>query len=195
MPSVNNDLTYSNLLAMQPGYYATSKVMQNIDTANAAELNNLNAGISNTNNNLCIYSCNNDTLTRWEKILKLINSNNNVVDSDSYRLSRILARIRGQGTFTAAFLQNVAKSFENSEVDVIEDNANYAFTVKFVGQKGVPPNLDDLKSVIEELKPAHLAVNYVFMYLIFSEYDSYNNTWSKWDSLNLTWDKFTTYKQ
>jgi len=192
LPSTNTDITANTLLAYQPDYYENSKVMQNIDNANSSELNTFNDKVTTVYNNLYVDTADSETLARIEKIFNLTVAPQ---DNINYRRSRIYSRLRGQGTFTVAFLQNVAESFENSEVDIIENNSNYTFTVKFVGQKGIPPNLDDLKDVIEELKPAHLAVDYVFMYLIWSEFDSYNNTWSKCDSLNLTWDEFTTYKQ
>lgn len=191
MPSTTG-LTTDTLLALQPDYYANSKVMHNIDNANATELNNLNNKITVVYNNLYLDSCDDNTLTRWEKILNL-DCDNNV--NANFRRSRIYSRLRGQGTFTVAFLQNVAESFENGEVDVIEDNANYAFTVKFVGVKGIPSNLDDLKAVIEELKPAHLAVNYIFAYMLWSEFDNYNKTFSQWDNLNLAWTQFEDYKE
>ncbi|MMZ67964.1 hypothetical protein D1872_306060 [compost metagenome] len=36
---------------------------------------------------------------------------------------------------------------------------------------GIPPNLDDLKEVIEEIKPAHMKVEYEFSYLLIRDID------------------------
>ncbi|MNE88949.1 hypothetical protein D3C80_1863070 [compost metagenome] len=36
---------------------------------------------------------------------------------------------------------------------------------------GIPPNLDDLKAVIEEIKPAHMQVEYEFSYLLIRDID------------------------
>jgi hypothetical protein len=72
-------------------------------------------------------------------------------------------------------MKNVSESFTNGEVDIIENNPAYSFTVKFVGSKGIPPNIDDLKAAIEEIKPAHLAVQYEFSYTLWSEVK--NITW------------------
>ncbi|MNN78327.1 hypothetical protein D3C81_1948730 [compost metagenome] len=36
---------------------------------------------------------------------------------------------------------------------------------------GIPPNLDDLKAVIEEIKPAHMKVEYEFSYLLIRDID------------------------
>lgn len=180
------------LLAYKPSYYKDSVVMQNIDNANANELILFNTAVTNSYNNCFIDTADSASLARVEEQLGLDVATNYDI---AYRRTRIYSRLKGQGTFTVAFLQNIAESFENGEVDIIENNANYAFSVKFVGTKGIPPNLDDLKAVIEELKPAHLGVIYEFTWLTWTEHDNYNKTWSQWDSLNLTWSAFETYKQ
>ncbi len=184
-------ITKDSLLSYQPDYYRNSDVMANINNTNAIELETLNTSIKDTGNQMLIDTAT-TSLFRWETNLGLSILNNY---ANEYRRSIILARLRGQGTTTVVMLKNVAESFENGEVDIIEDNANYSFTVKFVGQKGIPPNLNDLKKAIEELKPCHLGVNYIFAYLLWSEFDNYNKTWSQWDNLNLNWNTFETYKE
>lgn len=179
------------LLSYQPDYYKNSEVMANINNANAIELELLNLSIKDTSNQMLINTAT-TSLSRWEKVLGLDNANNYNTD---YRRTRILSKLKGQGTFTINFLKNIASSFENSDVEVLEDNANYTFSIKFIGTKGVPPNLDDLKVIIEELKPAHLGVNYIFTWLTWSEHDNYNKTWNVWDTLNLTWNMLETYKE
>ena len=84
--------------------------------------------------------------------------------SDEIRRGRILSRLRGTGTVTKDMIRNVANSFVNGEIDIIECPNDYTFIVKFVSQVGIPPNIIDLQTSIETLKPAHLAVEYVFLY-------------------------------
>ena len=62
-----------------------------------------------------------------------------------------------------------------------DDNANSRFVIRFVGTLGIPGNMADLKLTIEEIKPAHLAVEYEYIY----------NTWS--DISALTWQQATSY--
>jgi uncharacterized protein YmfQ (DUF2313 family) len=101
------------------------------------------------------------TLERWETEVGIEVKNNYDIE---FRKSRIRSKLRGKGTVTVNLMKNVAESFANGEVDIIENNPTYSFTVKFVGSKGIPPNLDDLKAAIEQIKPAHLAVLYEFKY-------------------------------
>lgn len=121
-------------------------------------------------------------LERWERALGL---EVEVEKPAEYRRSRICSKLRGQGTTTVAMIQNVAESFSNGKVDVIERPAEYRFDVKFTGTIGVPPNMDDLTAAIEEIKPAHLACDYVIIY----------RTWGAvkgltWDGAGVyTWDQ------
>lgn len=131
-------------------------------------------------------------LTYWEKAYGI---KTDITKSYSYRRSRILSKMRGQGTTTKAMIKNTAESFSNGEVDVIENNLQYTFTVKFIGARGIPPSLDDLKSAVEEIKPAHLDVVYLFTYLTWDELETYNKTWNEWDALNLTWNELELYRE
>lgn len=179
----------NTLLSYMPKYYKTSKVIDNLNTTNAVELNKFNSKLDSVLNQFFIDTAD-FTLERWEKGLNLdVNNNYNV----EYRRSRILSKLRGQGTITVKLIKEVAESYNNGIVDVIEDNPNCTFTIKFIDNKGIPPNLDDLKMAIEEIKPAHLAVSYEFTYLTWDEFDKYNKTWDEWDSLNLTWDMLEIY--
>lgn len=181
----------TTLFSYQPDYYKNSKVMDNINKTNVNELNLINDKLNDIKNQMFI-----DTVTtaldRWEYEFGLPVVNNYNLD---YRRTRIYSKKRGQGTFTVKFLKNLAESFENAEVDVIENNSNYCFEIKFIGIKGIPPNIEDLKSIIEQLKPAHLGVNYIFTFITWDEFDFYNKPWNEWDDKNLTWDEFETYKE
>lgn len=100
-------------------------------------------------------------LALWEGMLGLpVAAEKNV----NYRRSRILSKLRGAGTTTVELIENVASSFANGEVEVTEHNSEYYFDIKFIGTKGIPPNLEDLKAAIEEIKPAHLGVTYTIVY-------------------------------
>lgn len=94
-----------------------------------------------------------------------------------YRRSRIISKLRGQGTPTAELIRAVAASFANGEVEVIEHNDQYYFVVKFVSVLGVPPNIDDLTAAINEIKPAHF--NFVYEY-IFRQWGLFKTyTWGQ----------------
>lgn len=102
----------------------------------------------------------------------------------------ILAKKRGNGTVTKKMIKNTAKAFTNVEVDVIE-NKDYSFTVRFIGEKGIPKNLQDFKDMLEEIKPAHLAYNLEFTYTVWDFLKEKNLTWA--NASKKTWDELKVY--
>ena len=148
------------LLGYLPKYYKDSIVIDNLNNTNAAELTIFKSKLDSTLNQFFLSSAD-FTLERWEKEFGI--EVNNTLDID-FRRSRIKAKLRGQGTVTVTLIKNVAESFSNGLVDVIEDNTNYQFTIKFVSTLGIPPNMSDLQKAIEDIKPAHLKALYSFTY-------------------------------
>jgi hypothetical protein len=108
------------------------------------------------------------------------------------RRSLVKSKLRGSGKADAVQIKVVADAYTDGNVVV---SFNGHIVVRFTSQYGIPPNLDDLKSVLEEVKPAHLPIEYEFVYRTWDEQDSYGWTWDQLDSLNMTWDTFDSYRQ
>ncbi|MHC1683410.1 MAG: putative phage tail protein [Clostridiaceae bacterium] len=179
------------LFSYMPLYYRSSTLIENINNANAIELNNFDNKLDSVLNQFLIDSAD-FTLERWEKEFGLEVNNNYNVD---FRRSRIKSKLRGQGTVTIKLIKSVSESFSNGQVEIIEDNSNYQFTIKFTGTLGIPPNMEDLEKAIEEIKPAHLGFSFNYIYLTWDQFDSYNKTFDNWDSLNLSWDELQVYEE
>lgn len=111
-------------------------------------------------------------LSIWEKALGL---ETDVTKPYEYRRTRIMSKLRGAGTTTKKMIQNVAESFSNGQVEIIEYNEENRFVVKFVGQIGIPPNMNDLTAAIEEIKPAHLAYSFEYTYRTYGELTAYTH--------------------
>lgn len=108
-------------------------------------------------------------LNYWEKYLGLEVDINKPYE---FRRTRILSKLRGKGTATVKMIKNVAESFTNGSVDVIEHTSTYSFEVKFIDVLGAPPNIQDLQNAIDEIKPAHLSVIYSYRYLTIAHVQS-----------------------
>lgn len=163
------------LIDKLPSFYKQSDSVIDIQGSLEKERCILEENIKKLINDLFVITSEN--IERWEK---LVGIKSDVSKTLEFRKTNVIARIRGKGTTTVDLIKNVSISYSNGEVDVIEDNENYKFIVKFVGQKGVPTNLDDLKNAIDEIKPAHLEVEYQFTY----------NTWGM--IKHLTWNEAST---
>lgn len=130
-------------------------------------------------------------LDLWEQMLGLSSYAGKPVDQ---RRSRIISKLRGYGTVTVSLIKNVAESYVYGTVEVTEHPELYSFTVKFVDPRGIPPNLDDLKAAIEEIKPAHLALQYEFTCTVWGELNTWAKNWGDLNALGLTWDALMTWR-
>lgn len=164
----------SELMSYLPEYYRKSKVMGSIQDVNKIELDRIN----NKYNDL-VNQCNVNTATwgleLWEREYNIkINS----VMSYEERRAVINANMLSHGTCTINLIKQMANSFTGGDVEIREDVATYTFTIKFVGVKGIPKNLDYFSSVLDNIKPAHLNYKYEFTY----------NSWEYIQSKKYTWN-------
>lgn len=111
------------------------------------------------------------------------------------RRAVLIAKLRGQGTTTPAFIRNVAASFEYGEVSVDEASAPYTVRIIFESVIGIPPNMEDFIRTIEEVKPAHLVFEYVYRYNTWDMIEAFEKTWDEWEALDITFDGLMTYKE
>ena len=149
------------LIKLLPEYYDENVTMQTLQSILSKETDDLETGLSDTISE-CFASTASVLLSRYENLLGLTID---VTKENDYRRERICAKLAGTGTTTKEMI----------------DNANSRFVIRFVGTLGIPGNMADLKLTIEEIKPAHLAVEYEYIY----------NTWS--DISALTWQQATSY--
>lgn len=165
-----------NLINMLPPVYEQNQTMKELQNILSKETNSLATKLNETIDQ-CFVETSTNLLSRYERIYGL---EIDVSKSNEFRRERIKAKIRGQGTTTKEMIRDVASSYSNGEVEIVEDFNNYRFIVRFIGEKGIPANMSDLILTIEEIKPAHLEATYEFTY----------NTWNMISGL--TWDEAST---
>lgn len=149
-----------NLMKLLPPVYERNDTMKELQGILSDKINSLASDFDKTIDQ-CFVSTATDLLNRYEKIYGL---SVDITKSNQFRRERILAKAKGVGTVTKKMLEEVAASYSNGEVEVIENFKDYSFVIKFVGLKGIPANIADLTITIEEIKPAHLAVNFEYTY-------------------------------
>lgn len=127
--------------------------------------------------------------TRWEDL------GNGTEPSRQERRSKIISRLRGVGTVTPAMIKSVAESYSNGDVGIIVDHAKYTVTVRFIGELGIPVALDDIKRMLREIIPAHLAIKYEYTYMNFDQLTSYGFTFDSLTAKGLTFERLGSYSQ
>lgn len=155
----------SELLSYLPGYYSTSRIMGSMMDAQGGEMDLLYAALNETVDQFFVSTAT-WGLERWESELGISTDLTKPIEQ---RRAVVESKLRGAGSFTGRLVKNVAEAYDGGTVDVSFQPQEWSFTVKFVDTIGIPPNLEDLKAVIEEIKPAHLAVEYEFSYLLIRD--------------------------
>ena len=160
-----------NLMDLLPPVYEGNDTMEELQGLLTDRVNALIADLGGTVDE-CFIETASKLLSRYEKVYGITVD---VGKSDAFRREVIKAKIRGIGTVTKQLLIDTAASYSNGTVDVIEDPANYSFVVKFTGTFGVPANMDGLTKTIEEIKPAHLAFSFEYMYRTHGQLTGYTH--------------------
>ena len=177
-----------DLKSYKPSTIEDSNIFDQVYAAQSSEINKINTSIADIKNQLSVNTATWGLAPFYEKPLGIVTD---LSKSYDYRRSVIKAKMRGSGKFNNALVKAVCDSFTNGDVDVKFDGTIH---VTFINIYGIPPNMDDLKAAINDIKPAYLLLDYIFRYLIWDEFDNYNKTFDQWDGLNLTWDEFESYK-
>ena len=166
-----------DLMTYLPEFYENNITMKELQGILSQIITKFDDGRNEVLDN-CFISTASELLSRYEKIFGL---SIDISKNDEFRRERLKAKVRGNGTTTKQLIEQVASSFSNGEVEIIEDNEIYTFYVKFIGTLGVPGNIADLKLTIEEIKPAHLDFDFIY-------------TYNTWDNIGkLTWEQAKAY--
>lgn len=109
-----------------------------------------------------------DTLTWslpiYEKLLK-IKTNTSLSNAD--RGSFISAKWKMSGKSDLQLLQSVANSWKNGKIKV--EFIGGVIKLTFNGEYGVPTDITTLIQAINEVKPAHLPLEYIFAYILIKD--------------------------
>ncbi|MBE1305832.1 DUF2313 domain-containing protein [Clostridium botulinum] len=84
--------------------------------------------------------------------------------------SIISARWKSEGKADLNLLQAICNSWKNGNVKVSFTEGR--IVLKFVGEYGIPTDLDNLKKQINLSKPTHLPVEYLFAYLLLKDVEA-----------------------
>ena len=154
-----------NLIEMLASFYHNSDFVKAYMSSQSIEHNFIKESIDDLVNNLYVNTAT-WGLDYFEEKLGLETDK-----SKSYeeRRERIKAKKRGNGTTTIKMIKDTALAFDCGEIDIAEIYSDYMFKIKFISQKGRPRNLEDFKSAMDEIKPAHLAYILEFMYNTYQD--------------------------
>ena len=171
-----------------PGYYRKSKVMNDLIHSIENEFERLKSETTLTENQFFVILSDRG-IKNHEEDVGLVPDTSADIET---RRGRVLSKLRGTGTVTKTMKKNVAASFVNGDIEIIEYPSEYCFAVKFTSKTGVPYNIADIQAMIEEIKPAHLAVEYIFTYRLWQDILDEIQIWTT--AKNYSWEWMLTFE-
>ena len=170
-----------------PVYYRKSKVMNELFRSIESEYARLENEVKLTENQFFVILADKNIQSHEQDVGV---SPDDTADFETRR-GRVLSKLRGTGTVTKTMMKNVAASFVNGDIEITEYPSRYMFSVAFTSKQGIPYNLQDIKDMIEEIKPAHLAVEYIFTYRLWEDV---KNDLQNWTMVKpYTWEELLTF--
>ncbi|MFX4261047.1 putative phage tail protein [Pelotomaculum propionicicum] len=176
------------MLGCLPEYYKSSRVIKTISQVRGEEVDKLRQALDET---LEQFYINTSTwsLDDWEEELGLPLAPE---QPESQRRPKIKSRIRGKGTCTIKIAKEVAESYENGTVEVVENHPQYLVLIIFVDVFGIPPNMNDLMAALRAVVPAHLSIQYQYRWTLYGDIKTWGLTYG--DLKTLTYGGIKTYK-
>ena len=176
------------MLKKLPTYYQKSKVIRELFKSIELEFKSLSEETVLTENQFFVILSDRD-IAKHEQDVGLVPDT--AADLETRR-GRVMSKLRGTGTVTKTMMKNVAASFVNGDIEIIEYPSRYCFAVKFTSRTGIPYNIEDIKAMVEELKPAHLAVEYIFTYRLWQDV---LDTLSNWTTVkSYSWEQLLVFE-
>ena len=162
-----------------PHYYRKSKVVEDLYSVVQKILDKISDDISAEDLKLFITTT--TDFTQHEKNVGLTNIS---ADNETKR-ARVLARIRGGHVLTKKALKELIYIYDKTGCEIDEQFSKYTVTIAFTGRKGKPYNLDEINVAVDEVKPAHISIKYVFTKNTWADLADKLNTWG--NATSLTW--------
>ena len=160
--------------------------------AESVEFEHHDAALKDLESNMTLSGTTASMIDRREAEFGIVSNASKPIEQ---RRAALVAKFRGQGTTTKAFIKNVALSFEYGDIDIIDDEEPYTVHIIFESVMGVPPNMDDFIETLEAVKPAHIAFVYTYKYNTWDDFEAFHHTFDEWEAIHVTWDELMTYKE
>ncbi len=181
------------MLHYLPYYYQDSKKVHFIMKKEAQQLITIDDAINKLLDEFFITTATADVgLPYWEKVCGLNTDEN---ETEARRRQLIQLKLKRNTLTTASLRDTVAKYFElgSANVEIIEQFNTNIVRIILRGKKGQPSSFPQITHAVDEVIPAHLKVEYVFTYILWSDLDAYQLTYQTLDDEQITWDEFQIF--
>lgn len=150
--------TIVNLIFNLPVYYQHSKVLQIVLYPFNRELDHLSDKINALRRQMNV-STSDYAIEEYEKEYGVEKDVNLSIEE---RRNKIISKMKSTGTTTIEKIKSIVKTWTGENCQITEEYNDYSFTVKIKNAFQNIAKMDGAYEAIEEVKPAHLQVKYLF---------------------------------
>ena len=168
-----------------PSYYRKSTVVKDLYAVIQKILEKTDEDISAEDLRLFITTTDNFSLHEKDVVLPEISADNET------KRARVIARLQGNNLLTKAELERLILIYDKTGCTITEDFANYTVNILFGDRTGIPYNLGQIREAVEEVKPAHIKVNYEFLRNTWGDVRRKLGTWG--NAKVFTWEGGQNY--
>lgn len=155
---------YNKILKLLHRFDRVCPFVQMIVGAIATVLTSIDNKLTNIYLNFFFSSLTADGAEYFENLLNITPSQSQTIED---RRSTIRAKWLSKNHSSIGLIQLVCNAWKNGEV--IADFVSGKLQIKFIGEYGVPSDLNTLISAIGEIKPAHIPYVLLYKYLLIKD--------------------------
>ena len=173
----------SYLLAVMNKIYREDPWLNNLFDSAGMALSEISGYLDIIWQNYFFDSCSETQLREYEKEAAIVLPGGQTLDE---RRSQLEAKWQGASKCTLETMQAVCNTWRDATITLAFVGGRIRVT--FISPLGIPPDLDALQAALEDVKPAHLAIEYEFLYKTWGaakaagewsvHYDSGNGIWN-----------------
>lgn len=124
----------------------------------------INNKITAIRNNIFFDTLDEDGCKYFEKLLNIPLKSGDTITN---RRAKIQAKWLSNNHNDIALIQSVCDSWKNGEIAA--DFVNKKIQIKFIGDYGIPEDINALTNAINTIKPAHLPFEYLYKWLLIRD--------------------------
>ena len=175
------------IIALINAVYRKDPFINDFNEAVSKVFNNISMICDSIKNNIFFDSLDENGAKWWENHLKITPTDNDLI----YRRSKIQAKWNASRHNDVKLIQDICDAWRNGQVKVdfyrairkgeinniltkgeMETYKKERFVndgiirIEFISEYGIPPDLDNLKSMVDDFKPAYLIVSWIYNFLL-----------------------------
>lgn len=156
-----------NIISYLNKIYRQDAFVLDITSAFSRIFEQIYVGLEVLRGNFFFDTLNEDGILWWENLLGITPIH---TQTHMDRRFKIQAKWLSNSHNDIKLIQRICNAWKNGEV--VADFVGGKIQIQFVGAYGVPSDLETLKISVDEVKPAHLGLVWVFKYLLKKNIDN-----------------------